>query len=218
MTRLVRSALGLALALAAGTLGACTPTARQAASQGPRYASLDATFDPRASTAPERRASPVAVLPPWIGRPIRLREHDDADRFEQAVSLSLAPRGQTRENLVIVAAPRSREAAERLTGLSAMMAKPSEAGIRSELEAGFPGIPMQVVTRPASNAYGPYGLAIGHSAAGARCLYAWQWIEEAPALAALRGHAHAVAACLLGRVKRLITALQQGGARVLEVA
>lgn len=187
MTRLLRTTLGLAVALAVSPLVACTPAARQVAGQGPRYASLDATLDPQALSAPERRASPVAVLPAWIGRPIRLREHDDADRFEQAVSLSLAPRGQTRENVVIVAAPRSREAAARLSGMSAMMAKPSEAGIRSELEAGFPGIPMQVVTRPASNAYGPYGLAVGHSTGGARCLYAWQWIEEAPSLDAARG-------------------------------
>jgi hypothetical protein len=40
-----------------------------------------------------------------------------------------------------------------------------------------------VVTRPAANAYGPYGLAIGRDPAGARCLYAWQWIAEPPALA-----------------------------------
>ena len=39
-----------------------------------------------------------------------------------------------------------------------------------------------MVTRPAKNTYGPYGLAIGQAPHGARCLYAWQWIEDGPAL------------------------------------
>nr|WP_246413296.1 cellulose biosynthesis protein BcsN [Methylobacterium brachythecii] len=130
-------------------------------------------------------------MPAWIGKPIRLREHDDSDTFEQAVSLSLTPRGDTRENLIMVTVPRSRAALERFGNDSAsVMGKPTEQGIRAELEAVFPGTPMQVVQRPASNGYGPYGLAIGRSAAGARCLYAWQWIEEPPALqAGESGHA-----------------------------
>ncbi len=60
--------------------------------------------------------------------------------------------------------------------------KPTEAGIRAELAGAFPGVAMQVVTRPSANAYGPYGLAIGRNGA-TRCLYAWQWIAEAPVLA-----------------------------------
>ncbi len=42
--------------------------------------------------------------------------------------------------------------------------RPTETGIRAELAAAFPGTAMQVVTRPAANAYGPYGLAVGRAA------------------------------------------------------
>ncbi|MCJ2032797.1 cellulose biosynthesis protein BcsN [Methylobacterium sp. J-068] len=186
MTRRLISLFALALAL--GACNARTPTGSLAS---PRYASLDATLDARAdSTAglsdalpPERRASPVAVLPAWIGRPTRLREHDDAGAFEQVVSLGPTPRGQARENLVMVRMAHAGAASGRLTdGSAAFMGRPTEAGIRAEMEAVFPGVPMQVVERPSANSYGPYGLAIGRGAGGARCLYAWQWIAEPPAL------------------------------------
>lgn len=54
--------------------------------------------------------------------------------------------------------------------------KPNEAGIRSEIGAQFPHVRMQVVERESSNAYGPYGLALGR-VGDARCLYAWQYID-----------------------------------------
>lgn len=65
-------------------------------------------------------------------------------------------------------------------------AKPSEAGIRAELKARFPGTAMQVVGQPRRNAYGPFGLAVGRAEGGARCLYAWQWIGSLSGSAAAR--------------------------------
>lgn len=191
MNRLLLPVLGVTLAL-----GSCnsreTVRTPQLSASAPRYASLDAILDAGTGTAASLQtsptstaqlATPVAALPAWIGRPMRLREHEDADTFEQVISLSLKQRGQAHENLVMVTVPRSRAALERLVdGSTRFKGKPTEAGIRSELAAMFPGITMQVVTRPASNTYGPYGLAIGRNAGGARCLYAWQWIEEAPAV------------------------------------
>ena len=181
-----------ASALAGLALGACTardPT--HTTSIGPRYASLDATLDGRPSpvsssaavNTPARAATPVAVLPDWIGRPLRIRERDEPDAFEQIVSVSPAPRGEARENLVLLRMPRTAEAASGGAGAGAAMGgRPSEAGIRAELDSIFPGTPMQVVARPARNTYGPYGLAIGRAPHGVRCLYAWQWIEDGPAL------------------------------------
>ena len=174
----------LAVALAALGLGACTvrDPARTSAT-GPRYASLDAnlsaTHDGRSAEPAPRAATPVAVLPAWIGRPMRLRERDEADAFEQIISLASGPQPEASENAVMLRVARTRGGeADGATPSG----RPSEAGIRAELDATFPGMPMRVVTRPASNAYGPYGLAVGRSPRGSRCLYAWQWIEEAPAL------------------------------------
>lgn len=170
------AARSLALTLAAFGLSACTAREASRPAAGPRYASLDALIDGPARPEPARAATPMAVLPAWIGRPTRLREADRPDAFEQAVSLGAGPRGTSRENLVMLRLVRG-DAAEASAG-----GKPSEAGIRAELAAQFADTPMQVVTRPAANAYGPYGLAVGRTSDGARCLYAWQWIEAAPAL------------------------------------
>lgn len=167
---------GLALVLAGLALSACTAREAALGPAAPRYASLDALIEGPRRAAPLRAATPLVVLPDWIGTPTRLRESDRAEAFEQAVSLSPGPRGPSRENLVMLRLVRA-EAAEASAG-----GRPTEAGIRAELAAMFPDTPMQVVTRPAANAYGPYGLAVGRAADGARCLYAWQWIAEAPAL------------------------------------
>ncbi|MGU3463682.1 cellulose biosynthesis protein BcsN [Methylobacterium sp. C33D] len=169
------------LALTALLLGACTARdeARSVAAS-PRYASLDAIADgrPPASADPGRPATPMVVLPDWAGRPVRLRERDGADAFEQTVSLSPAPRGAGGENGVLLRLPRGGASGDAGTAGG----RPTEAGIRAELAAAFPGTAMRVVTRPAANAYGPYGLAVGRTAGGARCLYAWQWIAAAPDL------------------------------------
>jgi hypothetical protein len=153
----------LALAAATLALGACTAQERAAA---PRFASLDAALP--AGTI-RRRATPVVVLPAWIGRPVALRERDGAGGFEQAITLAAPGHRGGRHDLMLVSSPRE----------GGLDAKPTEAGIRAELASAVPGVAMQVVTRPSANAYGPYGLAIGRTGA-TRCLYAWQWIPEAP--------------------------------------
>ena len=55
---------------------------------------------------------------------------------------------------------------------------PSESGINAEIADRFPNVSMQVTERPLANSYGPYGLAIGRLGNGARCVYAWQWIDD----------------------------------------
>lgn len=187
MTRAARPSLALALALTALVLGACTARDETRLASGVvRHASLDALVDRgpgrAGATAPTRPVTPVAVLPDWIGRPTRLRDREGADLYEQAVSLDLSSRGSARENLVLLRLYRAdagADAADRVTGPGG---RPTEAGIRAELASAFPGTEMQVVTRPAANAYGPYGFAVGRAPGGARCLYAWQWIAAAPDL------------------------------------
>ena len=105
-----------------------------------------------------------------------MRERDGAGGFEQAITLSPSGHRSRRDDLILVSSPKE-------GGLDAVLGgKPTEAGIRAELASAFPGLAMQVVTRPSANAYGPYGLAIGRKGA-TRCLYAWQWIGQAPVLA-----------------------------------
>ncbi len=56
--------------------------------------------------------------------------------------------------------------------------KPSEAGIRAEIAAAFPGRVFRFVPNPRQNAFGAYGLAVSVGADGQRCVYAWQWIDR----------------------------------------
>lgn len=177
----------LALALIALAVGACTArNEAQSLSGGTQYTSLDTILDGRhghpAAAVAIRPATPVAVLPAWIGRPVRLQESATSDLFEQTVSLNRAPRGGARENFVLVRLSRTDAVARAGNESVIALERPTEAGIRAELAAAFPETAMQVVSRPAANAYGPYGFAIGRMAGGARCLYAWQWIEAAPDL------------------------------------
>ncbi|WP_407520395.1 cellulose biosynthesis protein BcsN [Methylobacterium oryzisoli] len=57
--------------------------------------------------------------------------------------------------------------------------KPTRAGIASELAALAPRSLYRVSSRPVNNAYGPVGIALAE-----RCVYAWQWIDPVPSLAA----------------------------------
>ncbi|MFC5555376.1 cellulose biosynthesis protein BcsN [Methylobacterium iners] len=125
----------------------------------------------------------MAVLPDWVGRPSLPRERVGNEVVEQTTELASSARGDRQANFIRVVQHRN---ADRPLFVSLntravdpqQIAKPTEAGIRSEIVEHFPDTDMQVVTRPAANAYGPYGLAIGRTRGGTRCLYAWQWIDH----------------------------------------
>ncbi|HUO53375.1 MAG TPA: cellulose biosynthesis protein BcsN [Rhodoblastus sp.] len=58
--------------------------------------------------------------------------------------------------------------------------KPGESGIAEELAREFPGMRMEVVANGGySNRYGRFGLAIGRRGENLRCIYAWQYIDDA---------------------------------------
>ncbi|MCI4678435.1 cellulose biosynthesis protein BcsN [Rhodoblastus acidophilus] len=58
--------------------------------------------------------------------------------------------------------------------------KPGEAGIREELTRQFPGMRMEVVANgDYSNRYGRIGVAIGRKGKDLRCIYVWQYIDDA---------------------------------------
>ncbi|MDE2362199.1 MAG: cellulose biosynthesis protein BcsN [Hyphomicrobiales bacterium] len=58
------------------------------------------------------------------------------------------------------------------------MGPPSQDGIRREIIGRYPKFEMRIVTQPRQNALGVFGLAIGRGAGGARCIFAWQWVED----------------------------------------
>ena len=55
---------------------------------------------------------------------------------------------------------------------------PSEASVKREILARYPKVPMRIVTQPRQNALGVFGLAIGRASSGARCIFAWQWVDD----------------------------------------
>ncbi len=55
---------------------------------------------------------------------------------------------------------------------------PSEAGMKREILARYPKVPMRIVTQPRQNSLGVFGLAIGRANNGARCIFAWQWVDD----------------------------------------
>lgn len=55
---------------------------------------------------------------------------------------------------------------------------PSERGIKQEIVARYPQIDMQILTQPRRNVLGPFGLAIGKTASGIRCIFAWQYVDD----------------------------------------
>ena len=58
------------------------------------------------------------------------------------------------------------------------ISRPSQDGIRREIIARYPKVEMRIVTQPRQNALGVFGLAIGRASGGARCIFAWQWVDD----------------------------------------
>ena len=189
MTRFRLLKRSSALLLAAACLGAagCTHddgTASLEASMGAPRVRTHAEVMALASARPSRK-QPIAVLPPEAGAVRDVRVHDYVDGLRQDVALSGSAFAPVRNGITVLA----RTSAEPTLDERVPLARPTEAGIRSEIGAQFPHLAMQVVERPSSNSYGPYGLAIGRAGDDIRCLYAWQWVDanRMPPLAGVAG-------------------------------
>jgi hypothetical protein len=77
-------------------------------------------------------------------------------------------------------------------GETLSIGRPSQDGIRREIIARYPKLEMRIVTQPRQNALGVFGLAIGRSSGGVRCVFAWQWVDD------LRGGAGSGGVSLMG--------------------
>jgi hypothetical protein len=130
--------------------------------------------DSNASVDTKIQQSALATLSPEAGRIVRVSHRRSVEGIRQEIFYDQSAPGL--EVSAIDLRIRTSNAAALDEPLR--MAKPTEAGIRSELLSQFPKMTMQVVDHPRSNAYGPYGLAVGRWANGTRCIYAWQWIDN----------------------------------------
>jgi hypothetical protein len=115
-----------------------------------------------------------ATLPPEAGRIVRVSHKRSVEGLRQEIFYDQSAPGLEASGIDL----RIRTSNTVALDEPLRIAKPTEAGIRSELSSQFPKMTMQVVDRPRSNGYGPYGLAVGRWANGTRCIYAWQWIDN----------------------------------------
>ena len=114
----------------------------------------------------------MLLLPPEAGAVTRVRERHFRNGTRQEIVVAGGVNG---ENILEVSmrtsggdlAPRG----------DLQIGKPSQRGVATEAQARFPGMTMHVVTRPMSNMFGPFGLAIGRRG-DERCVFAWQWIDD----------------------------------------
>jgi hypothetical protein len=120
-------------------------------------------------------ADALMSLPGEVGAVAKIREQNYPNGTRQEIAL-VGDKLTTGENVIDV----SIQTSTRSDGLGGglRIGKPSEQGIRSEILSRFPDVRMGIVTRPMRNAYGVFGIAIGKHANGARCLFAWQWIDD----------------------------------------
>lgn len=151
-------------------VGGCSPRVDRGdltASTGPRW-------DGMLGAGPRPGARAAAVeLPPDAGRYTNVYEKRAANVQRQDIVLSGSVKGLPANKLEVVAVRSGGDDDPNIGRL-----KPSEDGIAAELRSHFPGVAMQVVVQAMQNDYGPFGLAMGKSAHGARCIYAWQWIDN----------------------------------------
>jgi len=116
----------------------------------------------------------ILTLPNGAGPPGQVRERIYPNGARQVVPIG-GPAGEpTLNDIEITLAKRG---ARRRAGWVSV-GKPSAEGVRSEILSRFPGMRMEIVTRPLFNSLGRFGLAIGRSSSGLRCVFAWQWVGD----------------------------------------
>ncbi|MDF2116467.1 cellulose biosynthesis protein BcsN [Roseiarcaceae bacterium H3SJ34-1] len=162
----------LPLVLTLGACGSSTSESRLfARDESPAVATIPVA-SPNGSAS---FAQALMLLPIEAGAVTRIRERHYANGSRQEIVMGWDAYSKAEDILEVsietdTAQPGGRDQLQ--------MSKPSERGIRTEILARFPNTPMNIVTRPMQNAFGTFGLAIGKQANGARCIFAWQWIDD----------------------------------------
>ena len=131
--------------------------------------------DERAAYEPVSGAAaadhPMAQMPPEAGAVVAVLE----SKVSGVLTLRIVLAGDAAndgENSIVVKVDQS---PKRPSDLDLAVPKPSEDGIARELDVGFPTIDMQISNSWNHNDFGPFGYAVGRSAKGSTCIYAWQY-------------------------------------------
>ena len=143
----------------------------------PRAAAPVALYADRSVTAVAvPAASAAATLPQTAGRIVQVSERRYKDGLAQEIVLA-GERNQRGENRIDISFQLQPES-EQLRDNAIKLHRPDEIRIARELEERFPDVAMATVPVLLQNGYGPYGLAAGLRG-NERCIYAWQWIDDA---------------------------------------
>ncbi|MBV8851316.1 MAG: cellulose biosynthesis protein BcsN [Methylobacteriaceae bacterium] len=123
-----------------------------------------------AAVAPiQAGASGLLQMSADAGPVLQVRERETANGFHQDLILAYAKEGHPENRIEVDVVTKPKEKG---------VGKPTEAGIRSEILSRYPGVPMKIVLKPKENGLGTFGLAIGVRGDGARCMFAWQWVDD----------------------------------------
>ncbi len=119
--------------------------------------------------------SPAAIkVPAALGAVKNVEDRRYANGLDERIVLDNGEDGDNRIDVAFFRTDGTGAGADRLTAQ-----RPARAEIEGEIVSRFPGVGMHIVTTPRRNARGPIGMAVGQSQQGVKCLYAWQWIDEA---------------------------------------
>jgi Cellulose biosynthesis protein BcsN len=156
------------LALFAFPLAACSSSSSP---EPTLFSSVDTTpVSSVAAVAPfQTSARGLLQMSPEAGPILQVRERDTTNGFHQDLVLAYAKEGHPENRIEVDVITKAKEKGA---------GKPTEAGIRSEILSRYPGIPMKIVLKPKENGLGTFGLAIGVRGDGARCIFAWQWVDD----------------------------------------
>jgi Cellulose biosynthesis protein BcsN len=136
-----------------------------------------ARYDGLESEAAARPARAIGAddmlvkIPEWAGAVKSASQSNDGGVFRQKIVIAGGARGDN----FVEATVDNNGLANR--GLSSPHAETS-AEIEDDLRVKFPGVAMRVVAKQPNDSSAPYDIAIGRSADGGRCLYAWKWTDN----------------------------------------
>jgi hypothetical protein len=113
----------------------------------------------------------LVKIPEWAGAIKNASQSNDGGVVRQKIVIAGGTHG---DNFVEVTVDSNGPASRSLASPHAE----SSAEIEADLRAKFPGVAMRAVGKQANDASAPYDIAIGRSADGGRCLYAWKWTDN----------------------------------------
>jgi len=175
MVDMKKKFLALPLMLA---IGGCTGRGESASTSLDMMAEASA---PVAITKAEQHPRSISVetaiarLPEAAGQPKAARDRHFPNGYWQEMTLDSDVRSMESRIEIAIQNGRPLPSSDK-----APVWKPGEIGIRQELARYFATMRMQVVASgDYDNKYGRFGLAIGREGDALRCIYAWQYIDDA---------------------------------------